>query len=68
VLLATSTAVWEPDDARFGATAGERALIGAPGSWECFDTERDPHERHALGDGACADLLELVRQRFPAAR
>ena len=46
VLLATATSVWEPDDARFGATAGERALIGAPGAWSCFDTA--PRSARAL--------------------
>jgi len=68
VLLATSTAVWEPDDARFGAMVGGRALIGSPGSWQCFDAERDPGEQHPLGESSCADLLTLVKQRFAAAR
>jgi membrane-anchored protein YejM (alkaline phosphatase superfamily) len=68
VLLATSTAVWEPDDARFGAIVGDRALIGAPDAWQCFDTQGDPHEQHALAESSCADLLDLVRQRFAAAR
>jgi hypothetical protein len=68
VLLATSTAVWEPDDARFGATAGGRTLIGAPGAWQCFDTNRDPGEHEPLAGSSCADLLELVRERLTAAR
>ncbi len=68
VLLATSTAVWEPDDARFGAMVGGRALIGSPRSWQCFDAERDPGEEHPLAESSCADLLTLVRQRFAAAR
>jgi arylsulfatase A-like enzyme len=68
VLLATSTAVWEPDDARFGATVGGRTLIGSPGAWECFDTGHDPGEQHALRGSSCADLLAVVRQRFAAAR
>jgi hypothetical protein len=68
VLLATSTAVWEPDDARFGAMHGRRALIGSPRSWGCFDTEVDPAERHPLPESSCADLLDLVRGRFPEAR
>jgi hypothetical protein len=67
-LLATSTAVWEPDDARFGAIQGDRALIGAPGAWRCFDTNRDPTERQPLEEAACTDLRERVRQRFAAAR
>ncbi len=55
-LLATATSVWEPDDARFGATAGERALVGAPGAWACFDLARDPRERSPLPGPACDDL------------
>jgi hypothetical protein len=68
VLLATSTAVWEPDDARFGATTGGRALIGAPRAWQCFDTRSDPGEEHPLAESSCGDLLELVRRRFVGAR
>jgi hypothetical protein len=67
VLLATSTAVWEPDDARFGATDGRRTLLGSPGSWGCFDTRRDPGEQHALPESSCADLLDVVRHRFAEA-
>jgi hypothetical protein len=59
-LLATATSVWEPDDARFGATAGERALVGAPGAWACFDTARDPHERSPLSGPSCDDLRAAV--------
>ena len=66
--LATSTAVWEPDDARFGATQAGRALIGAPGAWQCFDANRDPTEQQPIPATRCADLLERVKQRFPAAR
>ncbi len=64
VLLATATSVWEPDDARFGATAGERALIGAPGAWSCFDTARDPHERSPLPGPSCDDLRAAVAPSF----
>ncbi len=64
VLLATATSVWEPDDARFGATAGERALIGAPGAWACFDTARDPRELSPLHGAACDDLRAAVAPVF----
>jgi membrane-anchored protein YejM (alkaline phosphatase superfamily) len=56
VLLATATHVWEPDDARFGATRGEVALVGTAGRWACFDTSRDPLERTPLPPPACDDL------------
>ncbi|HEY5148060.1 MAG TPA: sulfatase-like hydrolase/transferase [Polyangiaceae bacterium] len=64
VLLATATSVWEPDDARFGATADERALVGAPGAFACFDTQRDPKERSPLGPHACDDLRAAVSPVF----
>jgi hypothetical protein len=60
MLLATATSVWQPDDARFGATAGERALVGAPGAWACFDTARDPRERSPLPGPSCDDLRAAV--------
>jgi hypothetical protein len=60
MLLATATSVWVPDDARFGATAGERALVGAPGAWACFDTARDPRERSPLPPSSCDDLRAAV--------
>ena len=60
MLLATATSVWQPDDARFGATAGERAFVGAPGAWACFDTGRDPGERSALPAPSCDDLRTAV--------
>jgi hypothetical protein len=64
VLLGTATSVWEPDDARFGATEDERALIGAPGSFLCFDTARDPRERSPLPVPACDDLRPSLSTRF----
>jgi sulfatase-like protein len=63
-LLATATSVWEPDDARFGATADERALVGAPGSWACFDTARDPREHAPLPARACEDLRSAISPKF----
>jgi hypothetical protein len=66
-LLATSTAVWEPDDARYGAMQSGRALIGAPGAWRCFDTDADPTEHQPMPEKACADLLQIASQHFAAA-
>jgi arylsulfatase A-like enzyme len=63
-LLGTATSVWEPDDARFGATRDERALVGAPGAWSCFDTARDPRERAPLAGAACDDLRAAVSPIF----
>ena len=68
VLLATATSVWEPDDARFGAAADERALVGAPGSLACFDTQRDPRERSPLAPPACDDLRAAVSPVFVGER
>jgi hypothetical protein len=64
MLLATATSVWEPDDARFGATSDERFLVGAPGALTCFDTQRDPRERAPLPAAACDDLRPAVAPNF----
>lgn len=64
-LLATSTGVWEPDDARFGVMQGERVVVGAPsGSWTCFDLARDPGERSPTTEPTCAPLVEKARGVF----
>jgi hypothetical protein len=69
VLLTTSTAVWEPDDAWFGATLRERVAVARPGGpWQCFDTVQDPGERTDLGEGPCADLARVADEAFGAAR
>ncbi len=65
MLLATSTAVWEPTDARFGVMLGERVLVGSPiASWSCFDLVRDPSERKPLPAERCADLLEVAQREL----
>jgi membrane-anchored protein YejM (alkaline phosphatase superfamily) len=64
-LLATSTSVWEPDDARYGVMRGERLLFGGPtGNWWCFDIAHDPNERFPKAADACGDLLQVARTEF----
>jgi hypothetical protein len=65
-LLATSTAVWEPDDARYGAMRGGKAVFTAGSAhWACFDLEVDPSERTPLPESACGDLASIARAAFP---
>jgi len=67
MLLATSTAVWEPDDARFGVMLGERILFGGPtGSWTCFDISTDPGEHTPHPATECPDLLPSAPREFAA--
>jgi glucan phosphoethanolaminetransferase (alkaline phosphatase superfamily) len=64
-LLATSTAVWEPDDARFGVMYREQVLIGAPSApWICFNLAGDPGEHTPLAAVACGDLIRTAREAF----
>jgi hypothetical protein len=64
-LLATSTSVWEPDDARFGVMAGPRLVVGgAAGAWSCFDLAKDPRERSPRPATQCGDLLDVARAEF----
>jgi hypothetical protein len=64
-LLATSTAVWRPDEVLYGVMHGERLLFGPPkGAWRCFDIARDPMQRAPKGADACKDLLDVARREF----
>ena len=66
-LLATSTAVWEPDNVWHGVMRGEKLLAGTPsGAWTCFDLLRDPAERRALPAASCGTSLALAMQAFAA--
>jgi hypothetical protein len=65
VLLATSTAVWEPTDARFGVMWRDLIVMGSPSTaWSCFDVEHDPQERHPLRIERCSNLLDIARSEF----
>ncbi len=65
-LMATSTGVWEPDDARFGAMGADRLVVGAPGGhWVCFDLARDPLERAPRPGAECGELVDAARRGFP---
>jgi glucan phosphoethanolaminetransferase (alkaline phosphatase superfamily) len=65
-LLATSTSVWEPDDAWFGAMDGGRVLMGThSGTWRCFDLARDPDEERDLGEAGCPSLVRAAKQAWP---
>ena len=64
-LLATSTSVWEPDDARFGVMRGTKLVVGAStGAWSCFDLIFDPRERAPRPATQCADLLDVAKTSF----
>jgi len=64
-LLATSTSVWEPDDARYGVMLGQRLLAGGPtGSWVCFDVASDPREKTPLPASRCGDLPAIAKREF----
>ncbi|HEX8794879.1 MAG TPA: sulfatase-like hydrolase/transferase, partial [Polyangiaceae bacterium] len=67
MLLATSTAVWEPDDARYGVMRGDLALFGGPeGAWSCFDLARDASERVSRPASTCGDLASIADRAFSA--
>ena len=66
-LLGTSSAVWEPDDARFGAMVGEKKLWGPPGTaWTCCDLTKDPAEHVVRASNECGPLKESARAAFGA--
>lgn len=57
VLMSTTTAVWEQDDAKSGVMQGDRLLVGHAGTrvetWTCFDIYRDAGERNPLPATRC---------------
>jgi arylsulfatase A-like enzyme len=64
-LLATSTAVWEPDDARYGVMRADHVLVSsAARAWVCFDTKDDPAERAPQPPEACGGLLSTATSAF----
>jgi hypothetical protein len=66
-LVSTSTSVWEPDNAWFGAMQGERVVMGTlSATWRCFDLGRDPREETDLGGDACAPLVRATREAWPS--
>lgn len=65
MLLSTSTSVWQPDDARFGATQGTHVVVGwGPTEFLCFDTTNDPTERAPLPVSRCRTLKGVVNEAF----
>jgi hypothetical protein len=68
-VFATSTAVWEPDDARFGVGFHEKKLWGAPGlAWSCYDVASDPRELHPLPATNCGPgMNDAAKRAFPSA-
>jgi hypothetical protein len=66
-LVATSTAVWEPDDPRYGVIYREKKLWGAPGGdWRCYDVSHDSAERFPRALSECKDLAVAARLAFPS--
>jgi Sulfatase len=64
-LLATSTAVWEADDALYGAILGNRTVLrSVSGDWRCFDQTDDPNQQNDLGKSACGSLAKAVEEGF----
>ena len=66
-LLSTSTAVWEPDEPRFGVVYRDHKLWGPPAAaWKCFDISRDAGEHFPRGAAECDELMKVARKSFSA--
>ncbi len=69
MLLATSTAVWEPTDTLYGVMLGERLLVGTSrATWKCFDIAADPGERRPLPADNCGEMAEIARRELAVPR
>ena len=70
VLLATTSAVWEPDIPLVGALHGDRKVVGPAGggasSFSCFDLARHPSENVPAPDAWCAPMIARVAVAFRA--
>lgn len=67
VYLSTSTSVWQPDDARFGVTIGDRKYVSwGPSSRLCLHLTPDGRGEYAEPVQRCSDLVPLVDARFGA--
>ncbi len=66
-LLSTQSAVWEPDDPKYGAMTDDRLIVGSASSpWKCYDLSHDPEERHPLPADGCGQLRTTAERAFPA--
>jgi glucan phosphoethanolaminetransferase (alkaline phosphatase superfamily) len=68
VLLATTSAVWEPDIPLVGALHGDRKVVGpvggGPQSFSCLDLSRHPSETVPAPDAWCAPMIARVGVAF----
>ncbi len=62
-LIATTTAVWEPDEPYFGAFWGDAKVIGTEaGDWHCENASR----WQLLTQARCPSMIERVKKSFPS--
>ncbi|MEO8798049.1 MAG: sulfatase-like hydrolase/transferase, partial [Polyangiaceae bacterium] len=67
VFLSTSTSVWQPDDARFGVTVGDRKYVSwGPSNRLCLQLSPFGNGEHPEPIARCSDLVPLVDARFGA--
>jgi hypothetical protein len=64
--MSTVSGVWDPDQARYGAMAGDLLVVrGSRGRWDCYDAASDPaeHDPHVTNLG-CLMLATAVGSAF----
>jgi arylsulfatase A-like enzyme len=64
--MATSTAVWEADDPKYGGFFNSKVVVTSQaGNWDCFLLGVDPKEQTWRPAKACGDLPDGVMRAFP---
>ncbi|HEX7663152.1 MAG TPA: hypothetical protein VF407_01510, partial [Polyangiaceae bacterium] len=68
LFVATSTAVWESDDSKYGEINGDLVDMTSEGTgnnWRCFDLAHDPAEHRSLPQQKCPGMAAAVMKEFP---
>ncbi len=66
LFVATSTAVWESDESKYGVIEGDKKLFAtAGGYWACLNLKTDPFERAVASLHFCRGMDTLLLHEFP---
>ncbi len=64
--LSTTSEVSEADDPQYGVRRGQELLVGSESrAFQCFESDMDPGQHHALPASRCPGLEPIAKKRFP---
>ncbi|MGH7327719.1 MAG: hypothetical protein ACREJX_05155, partial [Polyangiaceae bacterium] len=66
LFVATSTAVWESDESKYGVIEGDKKLFATVGGyWACFNLRLDPAEHSPTPLWFCKGMDRELLHEFP---